>query len=394
MKNTSDKSFEQKLLNVFGSQASMTPVLSADRMGRRIRGVDLGQPLSREQATVLLALFDEYQVISFPAQDQYGFQVTSLERLANHFGAPIPHPKNYANYAEHHKQGAALKLLPEHQQASSRCNAAFPNQITCAEGANSPAVYIVTNLPGSGKHCEEQFVGGLHWHTDIEFEPIPLSTSLFYVQAAPKTRSSPLNTWVPDIKRKAGFYHPDSSPKLMERREKLPLNGETAFADTAAAFTDLPCSEQIALEKIMLRRRIQMNDEGWLIPLVYTNPRTQKKSLHSPIWASRGDHIAPAQVEGMTLAESRHFLDQLEMHILDPKYRYDHAHQPGDVTIWSNFTTVHNAPPAKSVINSPDDARLMYRISCKGSPSLELPRGDSNAWIDQHISPPYQSPPY
>jgi alpha-ketoglutarate-dependent taurine dioxygenase len=97
-------------------------------------------------------------------------------------------------------------------------------------------------------------------------------------------------------------------------------------------------------------------------------------------------------VEGMTLVESRLFLDQLEMHILDPKYRYDHIHQPGDVTIWSNFSTVHNAPPAKSVINSPDDARLMYRISCKGSPSYELPRGDSKAWIDEHISPPYQSP--
>ena len=77
----------------------------------------------------------------------------------------------------------------------------------------------------------------------------------------------------------------------------------------------------------------------------------------------------------MTLAESRHFVDQLEMHILDPKYRYDHIHQPGDVTIWSNFSTMHNAPPAKSVINSPDNARLMYRISCKGSPRYELPWG-------------------
>jgi alpha-ketoglutarate-dependent taurine dioxygenase len=389
--HTRDTSFQQKLLSTFGSHSSMTPVLSADRMGRRIRGVDLSQPLSREQATLLIALFDEYQVISFPGQDQNGFHVTNLERLANHFGAPIPHPKNFANYVEYHRQGVALKPLPAHQQSSSRCNAAFPDHITCAKGANSPAVYIVTNLPGSGEHCEEKFVGGLHWHTDIEFEPIPLSTSMFYVQAAPKTRSSPLNTWVPNIKRETGFYHPDSSPELMERRERLPLNGETAYADTAAAFSDLPSSEQLALEKIILRRRVRVNDEGWLIPLVYTNPRTQKKSLHSPIWASRGDNIAPVQVEGMTLAASRHFLDKLEMHILDPKYRYDHLHQPGDVTIWSNFSTVHNAPPAKSIINSPNDARLMYRISCKGSPSFDLPRGDSKAWIDEHISPPYQS---
>ena len=391
MTQTRDTKFELKLSNAFGSQVSMTPLLTADRMGRRIHGVDLSQHLSPEQAALLIDLFDEYQVISFPSQDQQDFQVTSLERLANHFGAPIPHPKNFANYAEYHTQGSALRLLPKHQQASSRCNAAFPNQITCAEGANSPAVYIVTNLPGSGEHCEEQLVGGLHWHTDIEFEPIPLSTSMFYVQSAPKTRSGPLNTWVPNIKREAGFYHPDSSPELMQRREKLPLNGETAYADTAAAFSDLPASEQSKLENVVLRRRVRMTDPGWLVPLVYTNPRTQKKSLHSPIWASRGNNIAPAQVEGMTLEESRHFLDRLETHILDPKYRYDHAHQPGDVTIWSNFSTVHNAPPAKSVINSPDDARLMYRISCKGSPSHELPQADSEAWISEHISPPYRT---
>ena len=189
MTKTRDTEFELKLSNAFGSQTSMTPLLTADRMGRRIHGVDLSQHLSLEQAALLIDLFDEYQVISFPSQDQHDFQVTSLERLANHFGAPIPHPKNFANYAEYHTQGAALRLLPKHQQASSRCNAAFPNQITCVEGANSPAVYIVTNLPGSGEHCEEQLVGGLHWHTDIEFEPIPLSTSMFYVQSAPKTRS-------------------------------------------------------------------------------------------------------------------------------------------------------------------------------------------------------------
>ena len=72
----------------------MTPLLSAERMGRRIHDVDLSQPLSGEQAKLLIELFDEYQIISFPAQDQNGFLVTSLERLANHFGAPIPHPKN------------------------------------------------------------------------------------------------------------------------------------------------------------------------------------------------------------------------------------------------------------------------------------------------------------
>ena len=94
----------------------------------------------------------------------------------------------------------------------------------------------------------------------------------------------------------------------------------------------------------------------------------------------------------MTIDQSRRYLNQLEAHILQSRYRYDHKHTPGDVTIWSNFSTVHNAPPAKSIINTPEDARLMYRISCKGEPNYRLPRNDPDEWIASNISPPYRSP--
>jgi alpha-ketoglutarate-dependent taurine dioxygenase len=126
--------------------------------------------------------------------------------------------------------------------------------------------------------------------------------------------------------------------------------------------------------------------------LVYLNPRTGTKSLHSPIWASRGKNIAPVTIDGMPDEEGRIFLDEIESHVLQPKYRYDHAHRAGDITIWSNFSTLHNAPPAKSVINAPDDARLMYRISCKGEPSYSLPRPDTDAWLSANIVPPYRTP--
>jgi len=81
-----------------------------------------------------------------------------------------------------------------------------------------------------------------------------------------------------------------------------------------------------------------------------------------------------------------------EEHVLQPQFRYDHVHRPGDVTIWSNFSTLHVAPPNKKIINDPADARLMYRISCKGEPSYELPRPDTDAWIANNIVPPYRSP--
>ena len=384
-------STDSELRTLFGEATSTSALSTDERMGRRIHGIDLTEPLSIDQAQMMIALLDQYHVVTFAEQDQTSFHASHLERLANHFGAPIPHPKNYANYVAHNREGVPLELLPTEKQTSTLCNQAFPGELQCIEGANSPAVYIVTNLVGSGRDKEEEVIGGLHWHTDIEFEPIPLSTSMFYVQAAPTTRNSAEGKWVTDPPREPGFYHPDSSPELAKRREGLPLNGETAYTDTAAAYADLPDQEKERLDRVRVRRRLRRGDPGWLIPLVHTNPRTGTKSLHSPVWASRGKNVAPAEVDGLTEDAAREFLDRLEAHVLKSQYRYDHVHTPGDVTIWSNFATLHNAPPAKSVINTPEDARLMYRISCKGEPRYDLPRNDEPAWIDANIVPPYRS---
>ena len=94
----------------------------------------------------------------------------------------------------------------------------------------------------------------------------------------------------------------------------------------------------------------------------------------------------------MTMEESRVFLDRLEKHVLQPQFRYDHLHVPGDVTLWDNYMTLHNAPPMKFNINTIDDARLLYRLSCKGEPSLTLPRQDPVEWLAAHVAGSYSTP--
>ena len=51
----------------------------------------------------------------------------------------------------------------------------------------------------------------------------------------------------------------------------MPLNGETAFADTAAAFAALPKEEQEKLEKVMMVKYKQVGDDvegrGYYCPL-------------------------------------------------------------------------------------------------------------------------------
>jgi alpha-ketoglutarate-dependent taurine dioxygenase len=91
--------------------------------------------------------------------------------------------------------------------------------------------------------------------------------------------------------------------------------------------------------------------------------------------------------------ESRRFLDRLELHCLQPGFRYDHLHRGGDVTIWDNYMTLHCIPPMLRNIKGLDDARLLYRISCKGEPCLTLPRADDEEWLQEHISGGYRTDP-
>lgn len=375
------------LREAFGAHVSAEPLTDPDRMGRRIHGLDLSKPLTPAQANALIAALDEWQIISAPGQDRHSMSVIDLERLANHFGAPIPHPSNIDDYVG----GGSITIKPVEDRPSTAVDAAFPATVACLPGADSPAVYLVTNLIGSGPDAVPAVGGGQHWHTDIEFEAVPLSTSMFLVHHVPTPRDPGTGSWVHNPPRDPGFYHPESPALLSERREALPLNGETAYADTAAAYAALPAAEQDALDRVQVRRRLRKQDEGFLVPLVWTNPRTGRKALHSPIWASRGKRVAPAAIDGMSTDESREFLDRLEQHCLAPEFRYDHPHMPGDVTIWSNFSTLHVAPPTKRPVNDPADARLLYRISCKGPVSDTLPRPDGDEWIATNITPPYRS---
>ena len=151
-----------------------------------------------------------------------------------------------------------------------------PEKLRCLEH-ESPAVLTVSNVgPAHTEHeGPARIVSGGSWHTDIEYEPIPMHLSMFLVQrvpvVAPAARASVFEAaqeetgWACPSSDAPHPYYDGSSEELMRLRTALPVNGETAFADTTAAFADLGADEQAALEKVMVRRRLNEGDEGWLV---------------------------------------------------------------------------------------------------------------------------------
>ena len=405
----------RRLRLAFGAEAGCEGPLAGSGAGIRLTGLDLGQPLSAEQVTVLLDALSRYRIVTIPGQDLAAFSLAHFERFANHWGAPVPHPSNFTRGGKSaQSDGAsdgAIEMLPSPKRTATGVNAAFPERLRCLPHT-SPTVLVVANFRGGAG--APRITGGGSWHTDIEYERLPIYVSMFLVHQMPVRRETPASTWVQASRRHPYFedrdgqrrnesppwvqasrrhpYFEGSGAKLMRRRVKLPLNGETAYADTAAAFAALPPDRQRRLSKLRVRRRLNEGDPGWLAPLVRTNPRSGIKSLHSPIWASRPRVRPPITVDGMSRSKSREFLDELETTVLDRRFRYDHPHCPGDLTIWDNTMTLHNSPPMKVDVDDVGDARLLYRLSCKGGPALTLPRQDTTEWLKEHVPGGYRTP--
>ena len=387
---------KKQLQALFGGVAQCEFPLAQSGAGVRFSGIDLCRPLNEGQVGFLLDALSQFRIVCIAGQDLDRFSLAHFERFANHWGAPVPHPTNFLRGGKPAQQDGdsdgPIEIIPYEKRRVAAVDKTFPGQLQCLPH-ESPAVLVVTNFRGERGEGEIRVGNGGSWHTDIEYEPLPIYVSMFLTHKMPVLRDAPGGNWVADPGGDDPKpYLEGSDETLMRLRKALPLNGETAYADTAAAFAALPPEEQARMEKVQLRRRLNEGDEGWLAPLVRTNPRSGIQSFHSPIWASRPRVRPPVEVDGMTMAESRAFLDHLEAHVLQPKFRYDHLHVPGDVTLWDNYMTLHNSPPVKSNIDVIDDARLLYRLSCKGEPVLALPRKDDPEWLAAHVNGSYSTP--
>ena len=381
-----------RVRRAFGADVECEAPLAGSGAGVRLTGIDLRQPLAPDQVSVLLDALGGFRIVTIPGQRLDASTLADFERFANHWGAPVPHPSNFTRGGKPAQSDGPsdgeIAFVPPAKRYAAVVNGAFPGRLQCLPH-DSPAVLVVANFRGGVDGASLR--GGGSWHTDIEYEPLPIYVSMFLVHAVPTRRDAPGGDWVASNSERHPYFE-GADAELMRRRLRLPRNGETAFADTAAAFAALPDEERRRLRRMRVRRRLNAADPGWLAPLVRTNPRSGIESLHSPIWASRPRVRPPVTVDGLSDEESRRCLDAIEAHVLKDEFRYDHVHTPGDVTLWDNTMTLHNSPPMKVNVDDVEDARLLYRLSCKGAPALTLPRTDSADWLAEHVPGGYRTP--
>jgi alpha-ketoglutarate-dependent taurine dioxygenase len=150
--------------------------------------------------------------------------------------------------------------------------------------------------------------------------------------------------------------------------------GETEIADTTLAYEDLPASERKALDDMKIIHTMEASYRD-----IYPNPTDEQVRD----WRGFEPRTFPAvcrhrngrkslvigwsatEVVGMTLQESKAFLDRMNAWATQPQYVYQHTWQMGDVLLWDNHGAMHRAVPYAAT-----SKRSMRRVTFLGDDML------------------------
>lgn len=165
----------------------------------------------------------------------------------------------------------------------------------------------------------------------------------------------------------------DSVParaSILTAKKTSPIGGQTEFANTYAAYDDLPQERKEALSKLRVVHTMAATQRdvfhhapaemqaAWasfpptVQPLVWTH-RSGRKSL---LIGSSADWI-----EGMDKEKGQELIKELHDWTTQPKFVYRHEWTVGDMIIWDNCGTMHR------VEAYPDDSgRMMHRTTLVG----------------------------
>ena len=277
----------------------------AEPLGAEITGVDLARPLSEATFRRIEDAFHEHCVLLFRNQ----------------------------------------RLTPEaHTGFSRRFGDLLVHVLTQFNDPEVPEILVLSNIVENGKPVGLQD-GGQYWHTDLSYTAEPSRCSLLYAVEIPFENGVAL--------------------------------GDTLFVNTCAAYEALSSDMKARLAGLKAAhsynaryRRMQQkggtrpeldDDQKKSVPevvhpVVRTHPYTGQKSLY----VNEGFTVG---IVGMPEAESSALLTELYDHVTDPRFMYRHRWQPGDLLVWDNCSTQHNA-----VANyGPQHRRHMRRTTVRGS---------------------------
>ena len=267
----------------------MNIISSDDTLGARVEGLDLSQALSDEQFKTLEAALGRHGVLSYPEQVLSSQQ---LRDFAARFGT--------------------LEI----------------NVAGAYQDAKLPEVMILSNKVDENGRPLGLSDAGQDWHTDMSYSKTIAFANVLYGLEIPHRNGEPLGNTV--------FCNMHAAYDELPAELKMRLDGMTITHDFAKFWEKMRAergSKRPPLTDAQRRAKPPVTH-----PLFLTHPITGKRVLYAnPGYSMRINELSPEKSEA-TLA----FLFQ---HQLQEKYQHKHRWRVGDVLMWDNMGTLHNAIP-------------------------------------------------
>jgi len=250
-------------------------------LGAEVRGLDISNPLSEDDVTVLKEAWADHIVLLFRGQH---LTDDDLIRFSRHFGELDIAPASATDYA-----GAQEKSRPE--------------------------IWIISNVVENGKPIGALGDKEAEWHTDMSYVDEPPMASVLY------------SLEIPDHGGDTSFANMYKAYETLPAELKRAVEGRLANHDSSTTSVgELRAGAGAVLD---VRQA-----PGAKHPMVRTHPVTGGKALYL------GRRLN-AYAEGLELADSERLLDALWAHCAKPEFAWTHQWRVGDLLIWDNRAAIH-----------------------------------------------------
>jgi alpha-ketoglutarate-dependent taurine dioxygenase len=165
-----------------------------------------------------------------------------------------------------------------------------------------------------------------------------------------------------------------SRASVLSARRLSESGGQTEWANTYAAYEDLPQEEKDAIEGLRVEHSAETIERAARPDATDADVarwRTRPARRHPLVWTHASGRrslvlgATASHVEGMDPEESRVLLHRLQAWATQPRFVYQHHWEVGDLVIWDNTGTMHRVVPY-----SADSGRLMHRTTLVGEEAL------------------------
>ena len=278
----------------------MKVIGSGQTLGATIAGLDLAQPLSQDEFDEVLRALGRFGAVRFPRQELTGRQLADF---------------------------------------SARFGKLEINVANAFQEPGIPEVMILSNIVENGEPIGLADAGQ-DWHTDMSYSRTIALANVLYGVKIPRRGGKPLGAT--EFANMHAAY--DGLPAEMKRD----LEGMTVLHDFNKFW------EMMRREKGSRRPPLTEAQKKAKPPVSHpvflTHPITGRKVLY----ANPGYSI---RINELPRKESDEILEFLFEHQLKAEYRYAFHWQEGDVLMWEDIGTIHNAVADYG----PDEHRLVKR---------------------------------